>query len=238
MLVECYVIVLWVALRCTWGALDVLIWGRDSPRTHTLDGLVGRNGDEEKLEHMQRQAWRTVRSAAFWSLVVLGYCHTWDREHHKLLAQRTAARTVQPPYGCHGRDDWENTGWFEAASFTFYPASVYQSCTEWEDSVHQSVWPNLFFVLIEYAMSVFTRPLDHLADSVGHALSSFLAHFGWFLQSYFLVLAPLAFLVALFLYPVMQLPRQWLRLGHALAPASSPPPPYSKPSAKKLLYED
>jgi len=220
----------------TWDSLNVLVWGTQAPSICSnyrdkLGDLIHLGGidDSHGMMHQRRaHAWAVLRWATLWSLLVLGYWHIYDQEEIRLTAALLAARQSQSPHHC-GESPVDPT-LLENLSYTFWPVSAVQTCAEWNASRTISTWPNPFWVLSELFCSVVTRPIDHIANALGHSIASFLHHFGWFMQTYFLSIPVLCLVIGFVIWPLVQVPRAWLKLGMSAAPAKRyvvPPPAYT-----------
>ena len=142
---------------------------------------------------------------------MLGYVHAYDSERRSILAKRDAALAMQPPFGCLQPGDWQTLGWAQTAQYTFY--SQEDSCALYLERTNVNTWPNPIMVLTDTLLVMPLRTMERVADSLALALHTFLSHFSWSMQSYLLLLLPIGIVCTVWLWPILALWSNALRLA-------------------------
>lgn len=199
-------VALWVRIK----EVDVVLFAESYP---SLRGETY----HDALHQRRDQAWSQIRWSFFWCCLVLGYVHAYDHERRAILASRDAALAMQAPFGCLKPGDWQTLGWAQTAQFTLYPAWPEQSCASYLERTNVSPWPNPFLVLTETLLAAPLRTMERVTDSLASSLHSFLGHFSWALQTYFVLLLPCCTVALLWAWPLL---RAWARAVRACSPSS------------------
>jgi hypothetical protein len=175
-----------VALAAHWcyPAIEVIyFWDHTASRLRQIDHW----SYVHQRHVITARAWRRVITAVSCCVVALAYLHVYSGQCDALVAQRTAALSQPPPYGCPGNiQNWEDLTLAQQARITlFIGPSPESACATYLAHVSMSLWPN---PIIAYPL------LLHAADAVGEAMSLFLGHHSLLIQAV-LILLPVAALV-------------------------------------------
>ena len=213
-------------------ALEALIVDDDEPSKLPRSPLQTRRDAEDR----HARAWACIRHATAWVVLALGAAHVYGAEHDRLVAERTSARMQQPPFHCGtGSLEWDALSLPVRAMHTLYPTSAEQSCAEYLRRCERDVWPNPLVVFADVVIVVPMRWIDGVSDGVGHALHSFLSHFG-LVQQWALLVVVACVVVALCLGRALLAP--WVystrrfanAIGHQYFNMPPPPPPPLPPA--------
>lgn len=170
-------------------------------------GVIQTQRDREDLRAraFHRLVWKSTILLVLWSA-----CLIYNHEHTALKAVRDAAQRQPLPWYCErpptvGDDrrrpiqslvvpaaaTWTET--FQSAYYVWDPVARERECADLLARRRMDVWPNPIYVVVDTLLLAPMRAVDRVADTVGHAVSSFLGHFGYLVQAYILVLVPLLF---------------------------------------------
>ena len=184
----------------------------------------------QQREIITSMATRRIALTAGCVVLALAYLHVYSGQCDTLVAQREAALSQPPPYGCSNGQLWEELSMAQQARIALQIGpSPESACATYLAHIHMSLWPNPILI---YALIL------HTADAVGQGMALVLGPHSILIQAILVLLPAFAALLAVYAGgPLLLLHKLRRMLQQPRKPARKPKQLYIEMPTKSMLVD-